>query len=195
MNGIQDRGALTNLLMRRLNMTGDAPAAALIPEVGPQLVLENDRPEWRYLKGENYFSSEASVAAVVAEFSVFYLPVVAGSDQIVVIEQIDTTVQAVVGITQTAPVFTLTALSNSHSRDSRAPTFAVAAFQSGTTVANPTITRRLALSMLTSTVNARLQQPIIISPGWGLIVRASTNTAASCSIYGYTRRAQPGELD
>lgn len=48
-------GELNQLLVRRLGMHGGAPAPALFPEISPSLVLENDRPEWSFLKNERLF--------------------------------------------------------------------------------------------------------------------------------------------
>lgn len=47
-----ERFDFSEILRRRLNMPGEAGPRDLAPEVVGCVVLENDRPEWRYLSGE-----------------------------------------------------------------------------------------------------------------------------------------------
>jgi len=61
-------GSLNQLISRRLGMQGGSPAPAVTPELGCGLVLENDRPEWSWLKGENLLSARGGAAAVAAQF-------------------------------------------------------------------------------------------------------------------------------
>lgn len=61
-NGIGESG-LNDLLTRRLDISGGAPSPAVEPAIFPTLVLESDRIEWGYLKGENYYSAVNSVNA------------------------------------------------------------------------------------------------------------------------------------
>jgi hypothetical protein len=51
-NGINE-GGLNNILSQRLGVKGSSAAPAVAPEVFPCLTLENDRPEWSWLKGES----------------------------------------------------------------------------------------------------------------------------------------------
>lgn len=46
----------------------------MMPEIGPTLCLENDRPEWGLFKGEFRFSSFINQAAVVGEVGGVWIP-------------------------------------------------------------------------------------------------------------------------
>jgi hypothetical protein len=84
-----DEGGLNAILTTRLGMPGGAPAPSLAPEIMPQLVLESDRPEWGWPKGEmrcaGYFTVPA--AAGVNSYVQFYNP--PSSNSIVVIDYIE----------------------------------------------------------------------------------------------------------
>lgn len=56
-------GGLNDLLQRRLSVAGGPPSPTVEPAVFPALVLENDRVEWGYLKGEMRYSAGGSLAA------------------------------------------------------------------------------------------------------------------------------------
>lgn len=75
-NEINERGQLTQLLQRRLNMLGAAPAPSLMPEIAPTLTLEHDRPEWGWYKGELRRTRFVERGPVVGQFNTFqfYIP-------------------------------------------------------------------------------------------------------------------------
>lgn len=64
-----DEGGLNGILTRRLGMPGGSPAPSLAPEIMPQLVLENDRPEWGWPKGEMLVSGNFYQSAVALQLS------------------------------------------------------------------------------------------------------------------------------
>jgi hypothetical protein len=71
-----DEGGLNGILSRRLGMPGGSPAPSLAPEIMPQIVLESDRPEWGWLKGEMRCAGRFSVAALAGNYGYvqFYNP-------------------------------------------------------------------------------------------------------------------------
>lgn len=62
-------GSLNQILIRRLAMQGQSAAPAVAPELFPVLTLENDRPEWGLLKGEQLCGSAAVRAGAVGEYA------------------------------------------------------------------------------------------------------------------------------
>lgn len=64
-----DEGGLNAILTTRLGMPGGAPAPSLAPEITPQLVLENDRPEWGWAKAEMRVAGYFSVGALIGNTS------------------------------------------------------------------------------------------------------------------------------
>ncbi len=65
-NELQE-GSYNELLSRRFSMKISSPASALVPEVGPSIVVENDRFEWGFLKRENAYGVTAFQAATVGQ--------------------------------------------------------------------------------------------------------------------------------
>lgn len=49
----------------------ETPGRELLPDLNAAFVLENDRPEWSFLKGERLFAGSASEGSVVAQFGQF----------------------------------------------------------------------------------------------------------------------------
>jgi hypothetical protein len=84
-----DEGGLNGILTARLGMPGGSPAPSLAPEIMPQLVLENDRPEWGWNKGEMRCAGHFSVLAAVGQYGIvqFYNP--PGSNSIAVIDYVE----------------------------------------------------------------------------------------------------------
>lgn len=199
-NAIQERG-LNRLLQQRLTMLDSAPAPALVPEIGAQLVLESDRPEWGRWKGEVPFSASVTVTALAAEYSAIWVAPSPGL--VVVITKIKqyTTPSLGLGWRATAPTFTLPiGLTNGVARDNSAASngTSVLGIQSGTTAAlsaflgNTTMDR---LSIATAS-QGTINDPIIIWPtGPGLLVRdAVANQALTVLFTGYYRPLLPNEL-
>ena len=87
-----DEGGLNGILSRRLGMPGGSPAPSLAPEIMPQLVLESDRPEWGWLKGEMRCAGSFSVAASAGNTSYVQLYNPPTSRSIVTIDYIENNV-------------------------------------------------------------------------------------------------------
>lgn len=67
---------LNQVLTKRLTTPGGSVAPTVAPELFPNLVLENDRPEWGWLKGERTAACFLTRAAVAGQFGAaqLYLP-------------------------------------------------------------------------------------------------------------------------
>lgn len=72
-------GGLNKLLTRRLAMQTGSPAPAVQPELVPGLVLENDRLEYSWAKGELLASGRVGAGAVAGQFGFAQLTNPAGS--------------------------------------------------------------------------------------------------------------------
>lgn len=198
-NQIQERG-LNRVLQQRLTMLGDAPAPALVPELGANLVLEIDRPEWGRWKGEYPFSVATAVTAAAAEYSSVWMRPVAGL--LIVVQQIAafTTNALSFGWRTGQPSYTLAAVTDAYSNDNSSPGVAGFGTVSGTSVAFPGYDNVGAalFGRLNASISplARVERPLILWPGGpGLLIRDSTaNQAVSVVISGYFRRLLPNEL-
>lgn len=84
-----DEGGLNAILTRRLGMPGGSPAPSLAPEIMPQMVLENDRPEWGWLKGEMRCAGSFFSAALIGNRSMVQLYNPPSSQSIVTIDYIE----------------------------------------------------------------------------------------------------------
>jgi len=83
MNEIQtDR--LEAILRRTLAIRAGSLAPTLGPEILPALVLENDRPEWRYYERERLYMCAALQAAVAGQYAHVGIQVSAPGHQIIV---------------------------------------------------------------------------------------------------------------
>lgn len=82
-------GGLNQLLTRRLGMKLGSPAPAVAPEVFPTMNLENDRPEWGFIKGEQLLGYSAALAAGTAtDYGMGWLINSANSGMIITITKI-----------------------------------------------------------------------------------------------------------
>lgn len=81
-------GQLNEILSRRLNMQGGAPAPGLTPEIFPALILEADRPEWGWLKQEQRFGLQATVLGAASNVSSIRLRNPTGSNILGVVSKI-----------------------------------------------------------------------------------------------------------
>lgn len=87
-NEIEDGGQYSQLLQRRFNMLGASPAPAMMPEVAPTIVVESDRVEWGFLKGEVYGGTRVNLSAVAGQFCAAQLYLPSTSKQIAVVTSI-----------------------------------------------------------------------------------------------------------
>lgn len=81
---------LQQLITRRLTTPGGLPAPTVAPEMFPVISLENDRPEWGFLKGERHMTGFYQGGPTVGNFEGVELRNPAGSGVIVVVNRIVT---------------------------------------------------------------------------------------------------------
>ena len=84
-----DEGGLNAILTRRLGMPGGSPAPSLAPEIMPQMVLENDRPEWGWLKGEMLCAASGFEAALLGNRSYYEFVNPTTSQSIITIDYVE----------------------------------------------------------------------------------------------------------
>lgn len=88
--GAVGESGLNQILAKRLTTPGAAVAPGVAPELFPNLVLENDRPEWKYLAGEKLASMAGfAIAAVAASISTIRLRNPLGSNVLAIFEEIE----------------------------------------------------------------------------------------------------------
>ena len=80
-------GRLNGLLHKLLDMKEGAPSPTLASDVFPNIVLESDRPEWKFLAGERLGAGYRYDAAVAGQYSHAGLYNPAGSNVLVIVEQ------------------------------------------------------------------------------------------------------------
>lgn len=187
---------MSQVLQRRLNMLGAAPAPALMPEVAPCLTLEDDRPEWGWLKGERRMQRLVSINAVAGQFGAAQLYIPSTTRVIAVVNHIRVFNANIVNITRLqgiaggiagwAAVATTSVDFRWGAQGSACllETVNNAAQPAG----NGIIGRFNALGMT-------LNQPIVIAPGTALGIYADVvNQIVLFEIGWYERPALPGEL-
>lgn len=197
-NEIAEQGQLSQLLQRRLNMLGAAPAPALMPEIAPCLTLENDRPEWGWLKGENLKSRAIDVAAVVGQHSMCQLYIPSTTRAIAVIESIEAraavsfNVAHAVGIGGGTTGWTpITAISRDTRNLNRQGDLAI--LETRQNAALPTF--HGVIAQINTGGSRDLREPIVVSPGEAIVIYTiSTNVALSINLHWRSRAALPGEL-
>lgn len=193
-NEIQE-GGLNQVLLRRLDIKGDVPAPTVTPEITPGLVLENDRPEWGWLKGERLCSRYVSVGPVAAQtsYAQIYLP--STVTDIVIIEEI---------VSQTTNQFALAragigaglggwgALTVA-TRDSRwAANRTSAILETTSTAAAATLNPALGV---VSGIGLSYDAPLIVTPGTALVIYGLVvNQAVQFNLIWRERVAQYSEL-
>jgi len=188
--------ALDQVLTRRLTTPGGSVAPTVAPELFGTLVLENDRPEWGYLKGERYCARSFFKAAVAAQYNMFqfYLPTTA--KELVVIELIQNRtaqsdqVARMVGIGGGLGGWAAVATATRDTRYNGDRTSLIV--ESNNNVALPT---RFQTMWQFSSTATPMDAPIIIAPGGCLCISSNgLNTDLSVNVAWRERGAQPGEL-
>lgn len=188
-NEMQDKGQLTQILQRRLNITGAAPTPSVAPELFPVLVYENDRPEWGFLKGEFPYSGSLNVAAPAAGFhAAIGLENPGSSDVLCVVKSF--------GVSQVCRVAIVSAQagfvsgSQGRRRDSRSPLNG-RGFRNNYSI--PTASLPTAQQIVFA--NQEFKTSYIIAPGSYLIIACEAAATALSSFIAWTERpAMPGEL-
>ena len=186
--------ALNQALAKRLTTPGPAPSPTVEPAIFPALVLENDRPEWGWLKGEIPASGRSSQIAVAGQFSCASLLNPVNSKLLIVVEAFEFNAGGSAGvfkITQQALAGTPVTVG---SRDSRVPGLRVAGQMSIGTVGG--LAPEAPLGWTVSGGAGVFTSPIVLAPGWSFRWELATVNIAmnNAGIYWRERPAQPGEL-
>ncbi len=190
---------LNQLIARRLTTPGPAPSPTVEPALFPTLVLENDRPEWGFTKGERLCAGAGGVAAVAAQYSEVSIANPSGSNMICTIES----VSMLPGATSVAGLLTQSALAlapfTGAVRDARW-------VQPGSTSARPTCQPSAGTSLVLPPDASILRIPsatfvtrdvsIIVPPGWQFVLVGITVNVGftAFEVQWRERTAQPGEL-
>lgn len=200
-NQIQE-GSLNRALQARLNTDDSAPAPVVAPELTPGLVLENDRPEWGWPKGERLAAGNGGVTAVGAQFSQVALVNPSTSRQLVTVEQLYIAPAAAavirVGTFVGDPIAFLVNTLNFATRDTRwnDPSFAVGApscrVRGGTNAAVLTFYGELVRFQVTASSMPPdgLRLNAVLHPGWSLVMAVNTVNVA-IDAFHFTWRERP----
>jgi hypothetical protein len=81
-------GRFNRGIQRLHNMKGGTPAPQVTPEIGHNIILENDRPEHHYLVGSVLAAGLVDVAAVAAQTNNHRLRNPGGSGVMIVVEEV-----------------------------------------------------------------------------------------------------------
>lgn len=186
-------GGYNEVLTRRFALQGAAASPALVPEVGAGLVIENDRPEWSYLMGENLFSHQVTVAAAVGFNSSVALISPASSSTIVVVKRIIATGTGTLALRLLRRGDTSgPALNFSRYGLPRDGRFSGAS-SSALYVQNAAAVT--ATAQVLNALSTSEEQPWILKPGDTLLGwNVTANQAISMTYFWTERQAAPGEL-
>lgn len=189
-----DEGGLNAVLTRRLGMPGGSPAPSLAPEIMPQLVLESDRPEWGWLKGEMRCSGYFYAGAVAGQYAYiqFYNP--PSSQSIITIDYVEN-IDANDILVQRSAASILAAGSTLYGgvNDLR---FRFRTMQLQTTTVNSAVfpASQGTFCSLSSILHP-FNGAIVLPPdSLAIITAADVNHNIACNVRWYERIAQSGEL-
>lgn len=193
-------GGLDQVLAKRLLTPGGAVAPTVAPELFPNLTLENDRPEWGYLKGEYPCSFSRNPPAPV-NVQYVLLTNLAGSGMLAVVQRIQAVVSAGLTTLYVVPTGSIASgISNVAGmfRDGRATAFAGGVFTKRSVLVTQ-VADAAASSVAPHARSTGLtfdyRDPIILSPGTSVILMGSNVAATMVADFAWTeRRANPGEL-
>jgi len=195
-----DSGArLNNILSKRFEIEG-APAPFMASELFPNVVLELDRPEWKWLANEKPGWGYRFQAAVAGQYSFVALSV--SQDSVLVVVEaayVWSPAQCFIGIDN--DIASYTSSGTFYARDSRfgyEPT--------GVKVRNVASAAALIPDMwyvqaapggvtsMPGVVNV-LPAPVVLHKGFSLVIRTGTqNTNLTAGFVWREREASPGEL-
>lgn len=195
-NEIAEQGQLSQVLQRRLNMLGAAPAPALMPEIAPTLNLENDRAEWGWLKGERRMQRLVSINAVAAQFGAAQLYIPSTTRVLAVVNHIRVFNANVLNITRLQGI--AGGIAGWAAIATTSVDFRWGAQGSSCLLETVTNAVQPAGNGIIGRLNATgmtLNQPIVIAPGTALGIYADVaNQIVQFEIGWYERPALPGEL-
>jgi len=189
---------LGQLLAKRLTTPGGAVAPTVAPELFPVLALENDRPEWSYLKGEQLRARAVDVAAVAGQYSMLQLYIPSNSPTIGVIEEISARAAVSLNVVHLVGIGGGTvgwSAITSGTRDTRTPNTQGDSMilETRQNAALPSF--HAVLAQINTASQGSYRHPIIVSPGQAVCIYAiAQNVAVSLNLTFRSRPAQPGEL-
>lgn len=188
--------SLDQVLARRLTTPGGAVAPTVAPELFGTVALENDRPEWGYLKGERRMQRVITVAAVAAQFSAAQLYIPSTSRTIAIVTSIRSctvntfNVARLVGISGGLGGWAGYATTSCDFRWGAQGSAVLC--ETTNNVAQPS--NNGAITQLTAAGQVE-ENPIVIAPNTALGIYAATvNQLITLAVSWYERPAQPGEL-
>lgn len=189
-----DEGGLNQLLVRRLGMKTGSPAPTIAPELMPNITLENDRPEWGYLKGEMWCAGNFTVPLVAGQFGYVQFNNPVSSRSICTIRHIENVFPGDVFVSRAA--YSTLAVGTTEYAGVCDLRFRFRTMQLQTqrfnVAAVPADQGRFALL---NGVNVKYDAPIVLTPG--SLCRVEATTAAqdiSFNVIWYERPASDGEL-
>ncbi len=195
-----NEGGLNRILSQRLGMQGSAAAPACAPELFPTLNLENDRPEWGWLKGEMLAANRVTRAAVAGQFSMAQLYLPSNANAICVVTMVNNWTPNALGLSRGVGISAglggwVAASVASNPRDFRWPGGRTQAIiEVNANVAAPTTFGRFARIFGNAGI-VDYQQPVVIVPGTSLIFQSDgVNEPLDFNVAWYERPAVPGEL-
>ena len=195
LNEIQT-GRVNAILHKMFDMKEGAPAPQLSGDVVATIALEQDRPEWEFLGGGRLCAGNTDLAAQAGELGAIALWNPAGSNTLLVLEQV------VVGNFSASLInqgWITTALSSGgqHAfRDSRSGIESTSAtgqvtYQTAAGVSIQTIVLKHACGSVG--INSLLA-PVVISPGFGWsVVDTAANQRHTVNFFWRERQLEPSE--
>lgn len=182
-------GGLNNLIVKRLGMQTGTAVPAVQPEMTMDLTLENDRPEWGFLKGEFRYSRSRLVAAPGAGLHAgVTIENQASSGMLVVVEECHASAFSRVSLVTSLAGFS--AGDAGYARDGRQPTRSRCFLNQ---YAVPTASLPPIGSLIPA--GSVSQLAYIIPPGWYLaVVAGAANVACDFSLAWIERPLLAGEL-
>jgi hypothetical protein len=192
-----------NEMIRRLHQMKSTPAPQIAPEIGHEIVLESDRPEWLVLQGGFPWAMRQVVAAAVGNFSHAGIRNPTGSGLLVVVTNIEISNSG--GVSQqynlkTRPQAAINSTSTSFFRDSRrgfgggCPVLVLGDNTGVSSLGNGPLEQ---ISVLAGQgTDFFVSAPYILSPGFELlVVPSAVNQLIDASFAGYARQVSPEELN
>lgn len=188
-------GGLNQLLAKRLAMQTGSPTPSISPELGAGLILENDRAEYGFLKGEVLMSGYGEAAAVAGELSYTAIVNPATSGVLATVTGIQTI--SAVGQVWFRTGSTPGTLGRSQARDFRWPS-AVGNFNSALQLVTGSSIALPPTGFLKSFGTSGFLQffsELVVSPGSALIIYGTTaNQPITVNLDWRERAILPGEL-
>jgi len=183
-------GRFNAILSKLTGITG-APSPVMATDVFPMLALEVDRPEWSFLGGERLGWMRWTDAAVAANYSSVGIRNPANSGVLVVIERIEAHISAAgqwfVGVRANT---TVDASGTCLARDSR---FVAAGYNTTAQYVERTQATQPAypaygLAVAANNTISRHEVPIVLSPGYEVMVWPQTVNVAIYASFAFRER-------